>query len=248
MNPRLAKRNRERVDSFLRKANKSPRKPWSAPVTIEMAVADEINGNPRIWLQRAIDLMAFGGARIPKNPFKQADQRIRASRALCNAARTELLTIYGSPNDRTANAEKIPSLYFDTPCCLGAEDNTLGPDFDLISKNDHPTAQVHYNAARDPRKEIWFNVRIETKSFFSWLLPHENGIIQSNTSTPPTNKPTPKMQASILIAADEIWHGGKGPPSNKERNRQIREYLKSNCSDKTIQRAFASRAAAKSGQ
>lgn len=52
----------------------------------------------------------------------------------------------------------------------------------------------------------------------------------------------PAMQAAILAAAVELWPEGGIPPRIKERNAAICKHMKTNVSDKTIQRAFARKA------
>jgi hypothetical protein len=238
--------SKQRVHKILRKANKSRRKPWTAPATLTMEAVDGIDDGPRVWLSRAIDLMAFGYSRIPSSPLKRTDQRLLASRELCRAARTELLTLYGSSNDRAANCEEIPSLYFEIPRCVGDHDNTLGPDLDFIAKTRHQSAQMDYIAARDIRQQIWFNVLVDMKSFRSWL--NLENIVQSSNSMLPEKTSIPKMQVAVLKIADEKWPDGLPALSVKHRNKEICESLRSAVSDKTIQRAFASRRTPKSGQ
>jgi hypothetical protein len=67
--------------------------------------------------------------------------------------------------------------------------------------------------------------------------------------TPPSKLSAPKklradmpaMQAAIIETAAQLWPDGQIPPRVKERNSAICKHLKTNISDKTIQRAFSRR-------
>ena len=133
MSPQLAKRNSARFPNTLKKANKRVRKHWAPPATLSMLALAQLENEPRVLLSRAIDLMAFGGTRTRMNSNELAYQRITASRALCGAARTKALTLYGNPDVAGDKSEKIPRRYFDMPRCLGEIENTLFTDLDAIA-------------------------------------------------------------------------------------------------------------------
>jgi hypothetical protein len=177
MSPKSTKRSAARFDRTLKKANRKPQRPWAPPSILTAVSLSQFEGEPTVPLNRAIDFMAFGDARTPKNPLRQAYQRTKASRELCEAARTKILRLYGNPDETGDKNEKIPRRYFDMPRCLGELQNTLVTDYELIAKGDTGQVGLDFIAAREGRHQRWFNVRVKTDKFLNWireLLPKDD--------------------------------------------------------------------------
>jgi hypothetical protein len=220
----------------IKKGNRLEHHPWKPPTALNNETLNDLDSEPRISLNRAVDLMAFGGAQIPKPPLEVALRRIQASRALCDAARTNPLKFIGNPDQRGDRSEPIPQAYFDMPRCLGDEDDTLITDLDKVIK---VKVMGDFIAARDGNHHSWFNVRVETKPFLNWLrIAIGTSIKADNVS--PTSKAAPPLQAEILRVAKQLWPKGDTPARVKVRNEAIRAKINPPPSDRTIRRAFAS--------
>jgi hypothetical protein len=124
----------------LRKASKPDRYSWTPPPTLNNDSLNDLNNEPRLWLYRAVDLMAFGGKRVPKSMLEASLRRFQASRALCDAARIHPIKFMGNPDQSGDKSDPIPQSYFDSPRCLGHDDNTL--EERRLRSSSHPSKVV----------------------------------------------------------------------------------------------------------
>jgi hypothetical protein len=135
---------------------------WAPPPSLNNRFLRTIERLPVISLNQAVDMMAFGDECIPQDPEEQAARRCQASRALCDAARLNLVRALGNPNRRGDASDPIPRAYFDTPRQLGHADNSLETALDKLSDDD-------FVPATNGNHQKWFNVRIECPSLLLWL-------------------------------------------------------------------------------
>jgi hypothetical protein len=172
---------------------------WSAPATPEAALR-KIESEPAIWLNQAVDVMAFGDGAAATDPMEKAAGRCQASRALCEAARRDEVKLIGSPSKPGDSSEPIPRPYFDTPRQLDDQDNSLGTNLDALSDDE-------FTIARAGGHQRWFNVRAETNSLVLWLrgfvpareleLPIEAYMIQPMTK--------PGMEGYVPLSSALLW-------------------------------------------
>jgi hypothetical protein len=135
--------------------------PWTPPPELQPKSLDDLI-EQRIWLSTAVDRMAFGDSLVPDDLAQVAARRCQASRALCDAARSDQVKLIGNPDQEGDKSVQIPAAYFDLPRCLGHHENTVVTDLDRVTDND-------FAAARKGKHQCWFNVRVETQSFLAWL-------------------------------------------------------------------------------
>jgi hypothetical protein len=115
-----------------------------------------------IWLDDAIDLMAFGLNACPLDRIELAARRSQASRALFEAARLGQVSLYGAhgPDEE----QTIPPRHFDIDRRLGGEIRSI--ETDPTSASDRLFSEFN-----DGRRKKWFDVRIvEAGKFVQWLL------------------------------------------------------------------------------
>lgn len=183
--------------------------PWMAPPTLEAALR-KVEAEPAIWLNRAVDVMAFGNDAGASDPMEFAARRCQASRALCEAARTGHVKMIGSPNQPGDLSDPIPRAYFDTPRQLGSKDNSLETNLDAVSDDE-------FTVATSGGHQKWFSVRAETNSLVLWLrgfvsargleLPVEEYMIE------PISKPG--IQGYAPLSSALLWIMTDGGSSRK---------------------------------
>jgi hypothetical protein len=145
-------------------------KPWTPPNALNIeALSALAHDDPRIGLSRAVDLMAFGGALVANHPVECAAKRYQACRELCIAARTNLVILYGSPDLGGDKNDQIRACDFDMPRSLGPVNDSLATDLTVIAGDYSDAAKSNYYAARKGNHQRWFNVRVETETFLSWI-------------------------------------------------------------------------------
>ncbi|MBR0685297.1 hypothetical protein JQ594_05180 [Bradyrhizobium manausense] len=115
------------------------------------------DGAPIVWLDAAVDLMAFGS----EDPdtlevFEQGARRYQASRALCAAAHVGDITLFAGKRGRPVDRRQL-----DFSRKLGAEANTLEID---RSEKLHDSAAVF-----DEEFKTLKLVRIDRAALVAWL-------------------------------------------------------------------------------
>ena len=143
--------------------------PWSPSATLTPQATERFKNEPRIWLNDAVDLMAFGGLAPVQDIYERAARRRQASRALCEAARLEKFSLLGSPDNPGDKSDPIPPAYFDWPRHLGSENNSLRTDLSQVSEADFAAAEQLY--------DLWFSVRINTGTFLKWLSSCRGSVV-----------------------------------------------------------------------
>ena len=134
---------------------------WVPPASLETALR-KIQDLPVVWLNQAVDIMAFGNESAASHPMEFAARRCQASRALCQGARMDQVRAIGNPDRPGDKSEPIPRAYFDIPRQLGSADNSVETALDNISTQE-------FMIAAGGGHQKWFNVRIETRSLSVWL-------------------------------------------------------------------------------
>jgi hypothetical protein len=131
------------------------RRPWAPDALTETAIAS-LEGEPRTWLDAAVNLMAFGQIEPPADSIECGARRLQASRALCNLAKLKTLNLIGG-----ADGVPIDPKYFDFPRKLGTQENSLELDTYEISDAKFDDQDL----ARG-----WSHVRIDPPAtFMEWL-------------------------------------------------------------------------------
>jgi hypothetical protein len=135
--------------------------PWSPPTSLEAALR-KIEELPVIWLNEAVDTMAFGVEEASSDRMEFAARRCQASRALCEAARLDAINAIGNPDRPGDGSEPVPRAYFDIPRQLGSADNSFETALDKVSTDE-------FMVATSGGHQKWFNVRIEISGFLAYL-------------------------------------------------------------------------------
>ena len=138
-----------------------------APATPSLLTPSECEAlkSPYPWLADVINLIAFGGP--PSKPetmpgglpnFEKIPRRRQAAAyVLFRAARGGKVKFVGSPKEDSDASDAIPAHYFDFRRALGHADSSIETDLRSIPMNN-------YRAAREGRRQTWWNVRIEKAS------------------------------------------------------------------------------------
>jgi hypothetical protein len=199
--------------------------PWEPPAILEAALR-KIEGEPVIWLNRAVDVMAFGDDPPATDLLELAARRCQASRALCEAARNDHVHMIGCPDEPGDASDSIPRSYFDIPRQLRASANSLGVFSDPISDDEF----FPIDTGRGYQK--WFNVRIETSSLMVWLwsvvrTDAPQGAPDHYMMTRP-GKGTGRKSNLVFDAIAEQWPSHRIPMSlsPKEIEKEIEDGLK----------------------
>jgi hypothetical protein len=147
--------------------------PWSPPETLVAAIDKLDRDDPIIWINAAVDLMAFGLEPLPADGIERGARRQQASRALCEGARLGKFILIGG-----IEGDEIKRSYFDFPRKLGSLKNSLEIDHaKLADDNDF-----------DEPFERWDRVRIDPAARFIEWLGERGGFAlgkQSSLSSPP---------------------------------------------------------------
>lgn len=161
--------------------NEANSKAWTPPSALTNRVLSEIENEPRIWLGRAVDLMAFGDATRPISDVETWAKRQQAARAIFEASRNQKVQLIGNAGLQGDTSEPIPETYFDIARALGHVDqddksiennNTIGPDLNNCE-------MIDFVEARTGNRQSWSKVRVDVPSFTKWLqeqLPEKPSI------------------------------------------------------------------------
>jgi hypothetical protein len=150
---------------------------WTPPPALTNKMLIENENEPRIWLSRAVDIMAFGDATRSENQVEVGARRQQAAAALCDAAKYSRVVLIGNPGPQGNKSEPIPPTYFDDPRCLGLRDNTLETKVNVNAFGMEQFVALRQDRRKHERFPVWSNVRVETKSFLDWF--------RSNYPSPP---------------------------------------------------------------
>ncbi|WP_407174551.1 hypothetical protein [Bradyrhizobium sp. STM 3562] len=196
---RRAREEREHLDRW----RAFMAQPWT-PDAVTPEALNQLQEQSIIWLDDAIDLMAFGLGACPLDPIERAARRAPATRAFCEAARLGKFALYGSRNAGSDDGQQIPTRYFDFPRRLGGREPSRVLELDLADISDDRV----FDDDHAGRRTKWFDVRIDQPgSFFEWL----RGQAPAKT---PERSTLEQVEATYLQRIQE--HRGKKNPSRDE--------------------------------
>jgi hypothetical protein len=207
-------------------ADQCYRQPWFPPAQLTESALLECCDEPRIWLSAAANLMAFGRLELPKglNEFEATTCRAQAAIALFDAAGKGIVHLIGSPDVEGGDrSDDIPPAYFDIPRNLGDADQSISTDLARLSEVCEGSS-ANWDAARHGRHQKWFNVRVETSRFVSWIISLVSGkpiVTPTGTETLPSAKETLREQSPIIHPGPggaKMWRVKRGAKLPADRN------------------------------